>query len=55
MQDYIDYELDKYYQMQDEADDMTRLGFEDYDEYIEYLEDEKAQAEIANCDAMMDR
>ena len=55
MQDYIEYELDKHYQMQDEADDMARLGFEDYDEYIEYLEDEKAQAQIAHYEAMEER
>ena len=53
--DYIDYELNKYYKMQDEAEDMERLGIDDYEEYLEYLADAKACAEIANYEALEER
>lgn len=53
--DYIDYELDKYCKQQEEADEMAKLGITDYDEYIEYIEDAKACAEIAHYEALEGR
>ena len=50
--DYIDYELNKYYQKQEIEDDMDRLGFDNYEEYIDYLEDLRADKQEAYLEAI---
>jgi len=52
MIDYIDYELGKYYRNQQTADEMQRLGFDDYDEYADYLADLEADAQEAHHEAI---
>lgn len=53
--DYIDYELNKYYENQELADKMAELGFETTEEYYNYLEELKEDAEISRYEAMMER
>lgn len=50
--DYIDYELNKYYQKQKIEDDMDRLGFDNYEEYIDYLADIEADKQEAYLEAI---
>lgn len=38
-----------------EADEMEKLGITDYEEYIEYIEDAKACAEVARYEALEER
>ncbi len=44
--DYIDYVLDQYYDEIELADEMEKQGFDNYDKYLEYLEDQKEEAQI---------
>lgn len=37
MVDYIEYELNKLYEQEQLADDMERLGFDNYEDYDDYL------------------
>lgn len=53
--DYIDYvnnQIQKEYEI---ADDMERLGIDDYEEYIDYMEDLKAEAQIRHYEALQER
>lgn len=51
--DYIDYELQKYYEQQDLADKMAELGFETYEEYADYLADLEADYQERLMEARM--
>lgn len=53
--DYIDYELNKYYEREAYYDKMNELGFNNEDEYIDYLADLKEEAQIAHWDAIQER
>lgn len=41
--------------LDNDAEEMAKLGITDYDEYIEYIEDAKACAEIAHYEALEER
>ena len=49
--DYIDYELNRYYEAERISDEMERLGFDDEDKYIDYLADLEADAQEAQIEA----
>ena len=50
--DYVDHELNKYYKQQEIEEDMDRLGFVDYEEYIDYLADIEADKQEAYLEAI---
>lgn len=53
--DYIDYELNRYYNEIELAEEMQRQGFETSDEYFNHLEELKAEAEIRYFEAIQNR
>lgn len=50
--DYIEYALNKYYEQIEIEDEMARLGIDNYDDYVSYLEDEKAYLQEMQMEAM---
>lgn len=44
--DYIDYVNEQIQREYEIADDMERLGIDDYDEYLDYLADLREEAQI---------
>ncbi len=51
--DYLDYQLNQYYNELEIADKMENLGFTSYDEYANYLEEKESDAQIAQYEAYM--
>lgn len=52
MQDYIDYELNKFYKTEEEADRMAELGFDNYEDYADYMSDLEADYQERQYEAM---
>lgn len=52
--DYIEYELQKYYEQQELADKMAELGFDTFEEYADYLADLEADAQEALLEAKLE-
>lgn len=52
MQDYIDYELNKFYKTEEEADRMAELGFDNYEDYADYMADLEADYQERQYEAM---
>lgn len=49
--DYIDYEFDKMERQQERMEAMAELGFDNVDEYYEYLADKKAEYQEREMEA----
>lgn len=50
--DYIEYALNSYNRDIELAERMQKLGFNDYEEYADFLQNEKEEAELAQYEAL---
>lgn len=48
--DYIDYALNQHYNKIEVTDNMEKLGFDNYEDYVNYLADEKEHYQLMQAE-----